>query len=150
MKYEEFLKVYPDCYVSDVRWGEMDSLQHVNNTNFFRYFESARMVFWAGLEKRVQGQVPPNIGPILASTSCRFKRPLYYPDKIAIGANVLAIADDRFTVGHAVWSEKENAIVAEGDAVIVSFDYHTKKKVPLPLAWKTIMSQGLRTPPSQV
>jgi acyl-CoA thioester hydrolase len=142
MTYEEFEKLYPDSYPSDVKWGEMDAMQHVNNTTFFRYFECARMKFWENLEKASHGKFPKTIGPILASTSCRFRRPLYYPDKIAVGAKLTSIAEDRFTVEHVVWSEREQSLVAEGEAVIVSFDYATKKKVALPQVWRDFMESG--------
>jgi len=144
MTQDEFLKLYPDAYPSDVRWGEMDSLHHVNNVNFFRFFECARMIFWERLEKEVAKQVPKDIGPILASTSCRFRRPLYYPDKILIGAKTSSIQEDRFTVEHAVWSKEQETIVAEGDAIVVSFDYKTQKKVPLPEAWRRFMEEAMR------
>lgn len=143
MTYEEFEKLNPNPYRSDVKWGEMDSLKHVNNVIFFRYFECARMAFWGELEKSMKDK--SSIGPILASTSCRFRRPLYYPDNIAIGARTLSIEEDRFTMGHSVWSESQQAIVAEGDAVIVSYDYDAKKKVLLPAAWKEFMDSRLRT-----
>jgi acyl-CoA thioester hydrolase len=144
MTFEEFVKLNPDHYLSDVKWGEMDAFQHVNNTVFFRYFECARMAFWDRLENSGRGTVS-NVGLILASTSCRFKLPLYYPDKIAIGARMLSIGEDRFTVEHTVWSERAQKIVAEGDAVIVSYDYETKKKVLLPQAWKDFMEARLRS-----
>ena len=28
-----------------IAWGEMDSFQHVNNAAYFRYFESARILY---------------------------------------------------------------------------------------------------------
>lgn len=145
MTYEEFARKNPNPYHSDVRWGELDSLQHVNNTVFFRYFECARMFFWEDLERNTKGKFPPKTGPILASTSCRFRRQLLYPDKIAIGVRISTIGEDRFTVIHTVWSESQQEIVAEGDAVIVSYDYEAQKKVPLPAAWKEFMELKLRS-----
>jgi acyl-CoA thioester hydrolase len=135
MTYEEFSLNYPNCYHTDVKWGEMDTMQHVNNTVFFRYFESARMDLFERLMKFVGDRVGKNIGPILASTSCRFKRPLYFPDKVAVGAKVIDVAADRFTLEHSIWSEREQAVAAIGEALIVSFDYRAKKKVTLPEQW---------------
>ena len=139
MTFEDFCKKYPDRYSSDIKWGEMDAMQHLNNTFYFRYFECARMLFWDRLE------APATIGPILASTSCKFRRPLYYPDQIVAGANVLSVSEDRFTVGHAIWSEREKTLAAEGDAVIVSFDYSLKKKTALPVPWKLLIEAAQRS-----
>lgn len=30
-----------------ILWGDMDALQHVNNVQFFRYLESARIAYFA-------------------------------------------------------------------------------------------------------
>src|SRR5215471_9177904 len=87
-----------------VRWGDLDALGHVNNTVFFRYFESARVAyfnrigFWPKSEHE-------GTGPILASTQCRFRRPLHYPDRLKVGAGVVSLAEDRFTMEYAVWSQ---------------------------------------------
>jgi acyl-CoA thioester hydrolase len=140
MTAEEFLEKYTFADHMAVRWGEMDALGHVNNAMFFRYFESVRMRYWEELMASMKGRVKPNIGPILASTQCRYKRPLYHPDQIIVGAKIESVQADRFFMGHAVWSEKQQVIVAEGEAVIVSFDYESKSKVPLPEAWKEFLT----------
>ena len=36
---------FPVILELPVQWGEMDAYGHVNNTVFFRYFESARMEY---------------------------------------------------------------------------------------------------------
>lgn len=136
---EEFKKLYTDCYHCDVRWGDLDAMQHMNNTVFFRFFESSRMAFWTRLEQAIQGQYPKEWGPILAATSCQFKRPVYYPDNVITGTKVIKMEEERFVMEHAIWSEREQNIVAKGDAVVVSYDYNTKKKIPVPKVWKQFM-----------
>ncbi len=46
----ELLKAHPVVIETPVAWGEMDSLQHVNNIIYFRYFESARMAYFNRLD----------------------------------------------------------------------------------------------------
>ncbi len=140
MTAEEFAKQYPVTDRVRVRWGEMDSLGHVNNVMFFRYFESIRMLYWDLMAESIRGRVKASIGPILASTQCRYKKPLYYPDQIILGTKVTSVQEDRFTMMHAVWSEKEQLIVAEGEGVLVSYDYELKTKVALPDAWREFMA----------
>jgi len=55
-----------------VTWGEMDTFQHVNNIVYFRYFESERLAYFYKLDL-IDLMTRTGIGPILASTSCRFK-----------------------------------------------------------------------------
>jgi len=128
---KEFLKSYPVIVELPVLWGEMDAFGHVNNVVFFRYLESARVAYFEKINfiGRLDSD---NIGPILASTQCKFKIPLIYPDKISVGARVSEIQEDRFVMEYLVVSHTHQAIAAEGDAVVVSFNYRESKKVLVP------------------
>ena len=127
----ELLEAYPVVIETPVAWGEMDSLRHVNNIVYFRYFESARMAyfdrvgFWAYMDET-------GVGPILASTRCKFILPLTYPDTVSVGARVSEIKDDRFVMSYAIVSHNHARLAAEGDGLIVSYDYRALTKAPLP------------------
>ncbi|HYG79397.1 MAG TPA: thioesterase family protein [Pyrinomonadaceae bacterium] len=128
---EELLKGYPVVIETPVAWGEMDALRHVNNIVYFRYFESVRMAyfgevgFWEYMEEA-------GVGPILASTQCRFRLPLEYPDTVSVGARVKNVEHDRFLMEYLVVSHRHGKAAAEGSGVIVVYDYREKRKAPLP------------------
>jgi acyl-CoA thioester hydrolase len=122
---------FPVVIELDVAWGEMDSFAHVNNVVYFRYFENARVdyltrVGWFDLMQST------GLGPIVASTQCRFRRPVSYPDRLAVGARVITLEADRVTFEHRVVSANWNDVAAEGQAVVVCYDYRGKKKAALP------------------
>lgn len=122
---------FPIVIEQDVAWGHMDSFGHVNNVVYFHYFENARVelltkVGWFALKESA------DMGPIVASTSAKFRKPLQYPDRIHIGAKVTDISSDRITVEQVVVSEKWNMIAAEGPAVVVNYDYRTGAKAAIP------------------
>ena len=112
-----------------VAWGDMDAFGHVNNTVFFRYFETARIEFLYRVEFRGVDGRP---GPILASTQCRFRRPLEFPDTILVGARVTELADDRFTHEYRIVSVTNNEVAAEGSGVVVAYDYAARTKTRIP------------------
>lgn len=116
-----------------VAWGEMDAFQHVNNIIYFRYFESGRIAYFerAGL---MQEMAESGIGSILASASCKFKFPLTYPDRVLVGTRVGEIGTDRFVMYYRIMSTRHDRVSAEGDGVIVSYDYRMKQKTELPAA----------------
>jgi acyl-CoA thioester hydrolase len=128
---EKLLEGYPVVIEIPVAWGEMDSLQHVNNIVYFRYFESARMAYFNELAIWSYMEVT-GIGPILASTRCKFKIPLAYPDTVSVGTKVTEVEEDRFLMKYLVFSQEHGKVAAEGEGVIVSYDYRGKKKAPLP------------------
>jgi acyl-CoA thioester hydrolase len=122
---------FPVTVRAIVHWGEMDAYGHLNNTVFFRYFETARMAY---LERCgfLRSYDEDRIGAILHSTDCRFKAPVFYPDDVLVGARVLDLGPDRFTMGYRVVSVAQNRTAAEGTGVIVAYDYRTARKTGLP------------------
>jgi acyl-CoA thioester hydrolase len=127
----KLLKHYPVVIEFPVAWGEMDAMSHVNNIVYFRYFESARIAYFEKADM-FSYMTETGIGPILATISCKFKIPLSYPDYVLIGAKVISIEEDRFIMNHVVVSKKHQKVAAEGDGVIVTFNYRQGTKVTVP------------------
>jgi len=130
---ETLRREFPVVVEIPVAWADMDVLKHVNNTVFFRYFETARVAYLEriGLD---DDEKHDGIGPILASTHCRFRRPVVYPDRVLAGARVAEVLEDRFVMEYRVVSEKEGWVAAEGGGVVVAYDYRRSAKAPLPSA----------------
>ncbi len=116
-----------------VLWGQMDAFEHVNNTVYFRYFESARMVYGDKIDTykflREDG-----IGPILAATSCTFIKPLRYPDTIHVGCRTIRITESEMDQEYSIYSERLKKLAASGTATIVAYDYNEFKKSKFPQA----------------
>lgn len=127
------LAQYPVVVEVPVAWGEMDAYGHVNNIVYFRYFETARIAYFEKLDDPDFVNRNP-LGPILASTSCRFRAPLAFPDHVSIGARVARVEDDRFVMFYAVYSHRLQRVAAEGEGTVVCFNYHENRKAPLPQA----------------
>ena len=125
------LAPFPVVVRQPVVWGEMDAYRHVNNVVYFRYFENARLEYfrrlgWPEYEART------GVGPILAATSARFRRPLTYPDAIATAARAVEVGADRFSLEHIIVSDAQQQVVTEGTGLVVVYHYGEGRKVPLP------------------
>lgn len=127
----EHLKDFPVVIELPVAWGEMDAFGHVNNIIYFRYFESARIAYFEKVGY-LEAMEKTGVGPILASTRCDFKRALSFPDRIAVGAKVREMGEDRFWMEYRIISQKISKIAAEGEGLIVSFDYRRGQRAPIP------------------
>jgi acyl-CoA thioester hydrolase len=123
---------FPVVIQVPVLWGDQDKFAHVNNTVYFRWFESARVRYfdYVGLG---EGKPEDNhLGPILAAIGANYRRPLNYPDTVLIGARVSHIGRTSLAIDHAVWSHAQQAIVADGHSTIVVFDYSVHKPHVVP------------------
>lgn len=127
-------RLLSDCPVTvriPVQWGEMDAYGHVNNTVFFRHFESARIEYLDRC-RFLEAYDRDKIGAILHSTGCRFRRPLFYPDTVIVGARASEVGEDRFTMTYRSVSTAQNELAAEGTGIIVSYDYENRRPAPIP------------------
>ncbi len=127
----DLLAGFPIVVDVPLRWGDMDAFGHVNNTVFFRYFEIARIELLIRIAFR-EGAMNGGVGPILASTSCRFRRPLAFPDTVRVGTRATEIGEDRFTMEYRLVSTAQAAVAAEGEGVVVAYDYGAGAKARLP------------------
>jgi len=125
------LNGFPEIIEIPVQWGDQDAFRHVNNTVYLRWFESSRVAhsrrlgIWGLLESA-------NIGPILASIHCDYRRPLTYPDSVRIGSRVERVGRTSLTLEHRVVGVASNAVAAEGTAVLVLYDYNKSEPCPIP------------------
>lgn len=121
-------------------WGDMDALAHINNVAYFRYFENARVAYFERTAIMGPGEMT-GIGPILANASCRFKAPITYPDQIRVGIRAKDLQKDRFTMEFAVFSEKLQRVAADGEGLIVAYDYGRLQKADAPERWRRAIAE---------
>jgi acyl-CoA thioester hydrolase len=77
-----------------------------------------------------------NIGSLLASCKCDFKRILHYQGEITIFSRVEFIKNTSFSICHKILNEK-GEIAAEAQDIMVMFDFNRNEKVPFPAELKS-------------
>ena len=116
-----------------IRWGDMDAMGHVNNTNYFRYIESARI---AWLEQ--VGGLPDSRdeGPVIVNASMNFLKQLTYPGEIEVRTFVAPPGRSSVEVSHEIRRiDADGApgdLHAEGAAKVVWVDFKAGKSTRLP------------------
>jgi acyl-CoA thioester hydrolase len=122
-----------------VEWGDMDALQHVNNIEYFKYFQIARIAYFENIDANgLLGD--KRISSILAATQAKYIYPLNYPDTVSVGVRVGKMSDQYFTMKYAVVSHKHKRLATIGDAKVVMFDYVNNKKTSIPDAIRKTIS----------
>jgi len=114
-------------FEQSVAWGDMDAFGHVNNVVYYRYVESARIAY---LDQMNIWDHPIHI--VVASSQCKYFSPVVYPDILKIKVKILEIRNSAFNMGYTLWSEKQQKIVAESEAVIVCVNQNNGTKVKIP------------------
>jgi acyl-CoA thioester hydrolase len=112
-----------------VRWGDMDSLGHVNNAKFFTYDESGRLAYFEQLA-RDDPRFFKEYGLILASISADFLMQLHYPAELDIGTRIARMGRSSMNTQAAMFNGDKLVAVVRG--VVVWFDYVAQQTLPVP------------------
>ncbi len=117
----------------NVKWGEMDSLGHVNNTVYFRYSEEGRIDYINAIAQ--DGPSEASHGPILADLRCSFLRQLRYPAEVEIATRTRGIGRSSLKLEQSLFYAGSGTLIATFDAIVVWFDYgaQTSMRIPEPI-----------------
>ncbi len=92
-----------------------------------KFIQASRVNYWEkmGIDKDLK---TTGIGPMLASTSCQFKKPLFYPGNITVQCKVVSIGNTSFKLSHQILNQ-QGEIAATAEDVIVMYDFKKNEKV---------------------
>ncbi len=121
------------------RWMDNDAFRHVNNVNYFSFFDTAVTHF-----EMTQAGIDLLDGPlrcVVAEVQCRYHSSLAFPDRIDVGLRVARIGGSAIRYEIAVFREGEHEAAAEGYFIHVLVESGTQRPQPIPDA----MRERLRT-----
>jgi acyl-CoA thioester hydrolase len=121
----------------DIRYGDMDTLGHVNNAKYLTYIEQARIryVREAGLW---DGNIS-KVGVIIAKITMEYKLPLTMDDgTVDVWTRCSRIGGKSFDLENLI-IRKDGAVAASAVTVCVVFDYQANVSVAVPEVWRIKM-----------
>ena len=113
-----------------IRWGDMDAMNHVNNTSYFRYLETCR-IDWM----RSMGCQPDPLGegPVIVNAFCNFYRQLEYPGDVLIKMYASDPGRSTFeTWATMARTDQPEVIYAAGGATTIWVNFPAQKANTLP------------------
>ncbi len=113
-----------------LRWGDMDSMGHINNTLYFRYMEICRLdwLFQVGAGAARTGE-----GPVIINAFCNFLSQLEFPGELRVTMFVARPGRSSFESYYALErSDGPGVVVAEGGARVVWTDFAARKSAAMP------------------
>ena len=121
------------------RWMDNDALQHINNVNYFSYFDTA--VTYYEMTEQVVGLLTGPTHRVVAEVTCRYYSSLAFPDRVTVGIRVARIGRSSVRYEIGVFRDDEDIAAAEGHFVHVFVERGSQKPVPIPDASRAILSR---------
>lgn len=124
----------------EVRYGDLDPQGHVNNARFMTYMEQARIEYvrQSGLWESNSFQ---DIGIILADAQVTFHAPILYAQSVQVGVRVTRLGNKSMTMEYRIEETQTGQSFASGSTVIVTYDYHSERTIPIPDRWRQIIAE---------
>jgi len=124
----------------EVRYGDLDPQGHVNNAKHLTFFEQARIAYFIQLGIFTKDQSFMEIGVILADVHLTYLEPIYYGQNIKVGVHVSRLGNKSMTWEQNIADGETGRELAKGEVIVVAYDYHSEKTVPIPHAWREKIS----------
>jgi acyl-CoA thioester hydrolase len=112
----------------ELRWRDLDALNHVNNANFMTYIEEARIRWFESLDSDWANHA---IAPLLAAVQMNYRLPIPYPAGIFVEMFTDRVGNSSLTIGHRIVGD-DARLYADGHCVLVWIDRDSGRPVPLP------------------
>lgn len=118
----------------DVRWGDVDSFGHVNNSVFLAYLEQCRSAWMDSVPCHWQ---EGEAGPVVANVNINYRRPIHWPERLEITLVPESPGRSSIKVNSEIRSvptEKgaKPTLFADAAVTLVWIDKKSGESVPLP------------------
>jgi len=117
-------------YPIQIRWADIDALNHVNNAVYLSYFEQARIDYF----REAVNWNWEEVGMILAKSCIEYRKPLLARDQAEVWLRVSKLGNKSFEMENLVvrLGAAEVEILTSCTSTIVTYDYRKEVSVLLP------------------
>jgi acyl-CoA thioester hydrolase len=124
----------------EVRYGDLDPQGHVNNARYLTYMEQARIVYFRQLGLW-SGDSFMDIGIILADIHIVYILPILFGHPLRVGASMIRLGNKSMTMEYHLENAQTRQEYATGTSVLVAYDYHRGKTIPIPDHWRQVIRE---------
>jgi len=133
----------PFAVVERVRFGDLDAMQHMNNVEFLRYFETARIAYLESLSPEHTPTSRSDFGFIFAECQISYRSPAFYGEEIRTEIVPQKIGNASLQLGFTMQAVGDDRLVAEGHGTLVGYDYARGTSNPLPNELRELLARDV-------
>jgi acyl-CoA thioester hydrolase len=118
--------------VQRVRFGDLDAMQHMNNVEFLRFFETARIDWFAHVLPDHSPGSRRAFGFIFAECHIVYRAPAFFNDEIRTWIRPSEMKRSSIRLEFEMRVETDDRLVADGWGTLVGYDYEAGAARALP------------------
>lgn len=129
-----------------LRYGDLDPQWHVNNARFLTFMEHTRLSYLLHLGL-FEGHNFLEFPLIVADVHIGFLAPIGYDEKIRVGMRISRLGNKSMTMEFIIENEVTGEVKSRAEFVMVTYDYHQRKSVPVWPEWREKIAAFEGIPP---
>ena len=129
-----------------VRFGDLDAMQHMNNVEFLRFFETARIEYIGTI---APDHIPTSrsaFGFIFAECHIAYRSPAFFDEQIRTYVWPSELRRSSLRISFEMRAEGDDRLVADGWGVLVGYDYESGRPQPIPDEFRERVEPQLGAP----
>jgi len=130
---------YKHSLAIQIRFSDIDKINHVNNACYLNYFETARVNYFDTVFKGRNNW--DKQGFVLARNEINHLHPIHLEDQIVCLTRVVDFGNKSLTLKNTILKTNNNTIVecANGIGILVAMNYVTHESILIPEDWKKMI-----------
>ncbi|QLG60365.1 acyl-CoA thioesterase [Halorarum salinum] len=118
-----------------VRFRDIDAMNHVNNAVYATYLEQARAEYY----QRIVGEDLSAVDTVLVSLELDYRRPIELGDSVTVGLEIGELGRSSVPMDYEIYAG--DRLAAVGHTVQVFVDNETGNSKPIPAELRTTMTE---------
>lgn len=114
-----------------VRFRDMDPLNHANNALFNTYLEEARIQFLAEVG-HMQSQFTEGKTFVLAKCTVEYLKQVTFPSTLLVGSGISKVGNTSINIVQGIYNKETHELVSIADSKGVWFDLNKQRPTRLP------------------
>jgi acyl-CoA thioester hydrolase len=139
----------------EVRFRDTDAMGHINNAVYLTYFEASRAGYYHAVTGRsFDGLRDEPVSLILARATVDFRSQGYFGERLLSACRTIWVGRSSFGMAYRIRADGASShgpgrLIAEGETVIVTFDYASQRPVRIPETFLAQLAafEGREIPP---
>ncbi|WP_254538527.1 acyl-CoA thioesterase [Halomarina litorea] len=113
-----------------VRFKDIDAMDHVNSAVYFTYLEQARAAFY----DEVIGERLDHVDTVIVSQELTYHAPVELGAEVRVELTIDGMGESSLPMSYEVYGDGE--LAATGESVQVAYDREAGTSTPIPEVWR--------------
>ena len=120
-----------------IRFADIDRLDHVNNACYLSFFELGRVSYFNAVFKKLIDW--NKMGFVLARTEIDHQTPIFLNDVVFCYSKIIKLGTKSLTFQNIIVKKEKDQLIecATGIGVLVAMDYVSQQSIEIPKNWRS-------------